>query len=284
MVAYEFRRSHNPEVSLPLFPIHPGISFNSGSAIIRTDTVKNLLAISGVLKEWNMFITNNKEDQEWLNAYMCSGLLGVLFLVSLWNYTAMAALSLRGPRGGRIFFKKELVLGVDLESAINNAVFPGLQGGPHNHTIAGLAVCLKLAQLPDFVAYEKQVLSNCKAFAGRLLELGYKLVSGGSDNYLVLVDLRPMGIKSVVVPGGIRIGTPAMTTRCFTEEDFVKAADLVHEGVGITLKAKKLVPSGSTKLKDYLELVQSLDFPLKSRTLDLRRVEVWMSQYPLPGV
>nr|GMD48831.1 serine hydroxymethyltransferase 3, chloroplastic-like [Ipomoea batatas] len=91
-----------------------------------------------------------------------------------------------------IFFKKDPVLGVDLETAINNAVFPGLQGGPHNHTIGGLAVCLKYAKSPEFKAYQNKVVSNCRALAHRLTELGYKLVSGGSDNHLVLVDLRPM--------------------------------------------------------------------------------------------
>ncbi|KAE8658076.1 Serine hydroxymethyltransferase 2 [Hibiscus syriacus] len=73
--------------------------------------------------------------------------------------------SLRGPRGGMIFFKKEPVLGVDLESSVNNAVFPGLQGGPHNHTNGALAVCLKHAQSPEFKAYQNQVVSNCRALA-----------------------------------------------------------------------------------------------------------------------
>ncbi|XP_050943017.1 uncharacterized protein LOC103493015 [Cucumis melo] len=103
--------------------------------------------------------------------------------------------SLRGPRGGMIFFRKDPVLGVDLESAINNAVFPGLQGGPHHHTIGGLAVCLKHAQSSEFKVYQNKVIANCRALAIQLVELGYKLVSGGSDNHLVLVDLRPLGIK-----------------------------------------------------------------------------------------
>ncbi|KAK4853222.1 hypothetical protein QYF36_005549 [Acer negundo] len=107
--------------------------------------------------------------------------------------------SLRGPRGGMIFFKKNPVLGVDLESAINNAVFPGLQGGPHNHTIGGLAVCLKHAQSPEFKNYQDKVVSNCGALASRLIELGYKLVSDGSDNHLVLVDLRPLGLDGARV-------------------------------------------------------------------------------------
>ncbi|XP_050206503.1 serine hydroxymethyltransferase 3, chloroplastic [Mercurialis annua] len=215
--------------------------------------------------------------------------------------------SLRGPRGGMIFFRKDPILGVDLESAINNAVFPGLQGGPHNHTIGGLAVCLKHAQSPEFKAYQKQVISNCKALADRLVELGYKLVSGGTDNHLVLVDLRPLGIdgarvekildiasitlnknsvpgdKSALVPGGIRIGSPAMTTRGFKENDFKATADFIHEGVQITMEAKKLV-SGS-KLQDFLKFVSSPDFPLTGKVLDLQtRVEALTTQFPIPGV
>ncbi|EEF42602.1 serine hydroxymethyltransferase 3, chloroplastic [Ricinus communis] len=215
--------------------------------------------------------------------------------------------SLRGPRGGMIFFRKDTILGVDLESAINNAVFPGLQGGPHNHTIGGLAVCLKHAQSPEFKAYQKQVISNCRALAYRLVELGYKLVSGGSDNHLVLVDLRPLGIdgarvekildmasitlnknsvpgdKSALVPGGIRIGSPAMTTRGFTEREFIATADFIHEGVQITTEAKKSV-SGS-KLQDFMKLVASPDFSLASEVSDLQtRVEALATQFSIPGV
>ncbi|KAK2632121.1 hypothetical protein EUGRSUZ_L01968 [Eucalyptus grandis] len=215
--------------------------------------------------------------------------------------------SLRGPRGGMIFFKKEPVLGVDLESAINNAVFPGLQGGPHNHTIGGLTVSLKFAQSPEFKAYQNKVVSNCKALASRLIELGYKLVSGGSENHLVLVDLRPMGIdgarvekildmasitlnknsvpgdKSALVPGGIRIGSPAMTTRGFTEEEFKATADFINEGVQITLEAKRSAPG--SKLQDFLNFVKSPDFPLKEKVSDLcRRVEALTTQFPLPGL
>nr|KJB65593.1 hypothetical protein B456_010G102600 [Gossypium raimondii] len=215
--------------------------------------------------------------------------------------------SLRGPRGGMIFFKKDPVLGVDLESAINNAVFPGLQGGPHNHTIGGLAVCLQHAQSPEFKAYQNQVVSNCRALARRLVELGYTLVSGGSDNHLVLVDLRPLGIdgarvekildmasitlnknsvpgdKSALVPGGIRIGSPAMTTRGFTEKEFTAIAEFIHEGVQITIEAKGLA-SGS-KVQEFLKFVSSPDFPLTDKVSNLcSRVEALTTQFPIPGV
>ncbi|CAB4319456.1 unnamed protein product [Prunus armeniaca] len=247
-----------------------------------------------------------------------SGLVAASVLANPFDYcdivTTTTHKSLRGPRGGMIFFKKDTVLGVDLESAINNAVFPGLQGGPHNHTIGGLAVCLKYAQSPEFKAYQNKVVSNCRALASRLTELGYKLVSGGSDNHLVLVDLRPLGIdgarvekildmasitlnknsvpavmfdeigdKSAVVPGGIRIGSPAMTTRGFTEKEFIAVADYIHEGVQITIDAKRAV-SGS-KLQDFMRFVASPEFSLKDQVSDLqRRVEGLTTQFPIPGV
>ncbi|XP_068651459.1 serine hydroxymethyltransferase 3, chloroplastic [Aristolochia californica] len=240
-----------------------------------------------------------------------SGLVAASVLFDPFEYcdvvTTTTHKSLRGPRGGMIFYKKDPVLGVDLETAINNAVFPGLQGGPHNHTIAGLAVCLKQAQFPEFKLYQEQVLSNCKALASRLLELGYKLVSGGTDNHLVLVDLRPVGIdgarvekildmssitlnknsvpgdKSALVPGGIRIGAPAMTTRDLKEKDFLSTADFIHEGVQIALEAKSLVKG--TKLKDFMDYVESPEFPLLAKISDLKwRVEEFASQFPLPGV
>ncbi|MBA0722900.1 hypothetical protein Golax_003534 [Gossypium laxum] len=263
-----------------------------------------------------------------------SGLVAASVVADPFEYcdivTTTTHKSLRGPRGGMIFFKKDPVLGVDLESAINNAVFPGLQGGPHNHTIGGLAVCLQHAQSPEFKAYQNQVVSNCRALARRLVELGYALVSGGSDNHLVLVDLRPLvsyhlytlnsfcllyinefllqqgidgarvekildmasitlnknsvpGDKSALVPGGIRIGSPAMTTRGFTEKEFTAIADFIHEGVQITIEAKGLA-SGS-KVQEFLKFVSSPDFPLRDKMSNLRsRVEALTTQFPIPGV
>ncbi|KAK8550424.1 hypothetical protein V6N13_118943 [Hibiscus sabdariffa] len=241
-----------------------------------------------------------------------SGLVAASVVADPFEYcdivTTTTHKSLRGPRGGMIFFRKDPIHGVDLESAINNAVFPGLQGGPHNHTIGGLAVCLKHAQSPEFKAYQNQVVSNCRALANRLVELGYTVVSGGSDNHLVLVDLRPLGVdgarvekvldmasitlnknsvpgdKSALVPGGIRIGSPAMTTRGFKEKEFTAIADFIHEGVQITIDAKGLV-SGSSKLQEFLKFVASPDFSLTDKVSDLRgRVEALTTQFPIPGV
>uniref|UniRef100_H0Z9Q9 Serine hydroxymethyltransferase n=1 Tax=Taeniopygia guttata TaxID=59729 RepID=H0Z9Q9_TAEGU len=110
--------------------------------------------------------------------------------------------TLRGCRAGMIFYRKG-TRSVDpktgketlynLESLINQAVFPGLQGGPHNHAIAGIAVALHQAMTPEFKAYQQQVVANCKALSSALMEMGYDIVTGGSDNHLILVDLRSKG-------------------------------------------------------------------------------------------
>lgn len=136
--------------------------------------------------------------------------------------------SLRGPRAGMIFFRRDER---DFETKVNNAVFPALQGGPHEHQIAALATQLKEVTTDEFKAYAKQVRANSKALAARLNELGYTLATGGTDNHLVLCDLRPQGVtgskvelvcdaasitlnknavngdRSAVSPGGIRLGT-----------------------------------------------------------------------------
>ena len=158
--------------------------------------------------------------------------------------------SLRGPRGGIILCKEKYA------KAIDSQVFPGVQGGPLMHVIAGKAVCFLEALQPSFVAYQKQVVSNAKALAARLIMNGYAIVSGGTDNHLMLVDLRPKNITgkeaqetldeagitinknsipfdtvSIVKSGGIRIGTPAATTRGMKEEEMMEIADLIHRGL-----------------------------------------------------
>ena len=182
-----------------------------------------------------------------------SGLVAADMIPSPFEYsdvvTTTTHKSLRGPRGAMIFYrkgqkgvdKKGNAIMYDLEDKINFSVFPGLQGGPHNHTIAGLAVALKQAASPDFAAYQTQVMRNMHAMSERLKSHGIELVSGGTDNHLVLADLRPLGVdgsrvervlelahiacnkntvpgdKSAMVPGGLRLGTPALTTRGFVE-------------------------------------------------------------------
>ncbi|NLT57867.1 MAG: serine hydroxymethyltransferase [Clostridiales bacterium] len=154
--------------------------------------------------------------------------------------------TLRGPRGGMILCKK------DYGKAIDKAVFPGIQGGPLMHVIAGKAVAFGEALQPGFKTYQQQIVKNAKAFADALLAEGFSLVSGGTDNHLALVDLRPFGrtgkdyanqldevritVNKNAVPNdpekpgvtsGIRVGTPAVTTRGFVEQDLVEVARLM---------------------------------------------------------
>ena len=155
--------------------------------------------------------------------------------------------SLQGPRAGMIFAKMNGKV-ENVAQKIDEAVFPALQGGPHNHQIGGLAVQLKAVCDPSFKEYSKQVVANSQAMGKELQKLGHKLSSDGTDNHLVLWDLRPLGLtggkvekvceavsisvnrnsvpgdKSALSPGGCRVGTPAMTTRGMKEADFVQVA------------------------------------------------------------
>lgn len=151
--------------------------------------------------------------------------------------------TLRGPRGGLIFCKPEWAKKVD------SAVFPCTQGGPLMHVIAGKAVAAEEAQTPEFAEYIHQVVANCKAMCDEFVRLGYRAITGGTDNHLFLLDLTPIGISGKqaqetldlngitlnknCIPGetrkpqeasGIRIGTAAMTTKGYKEEDFVRVA------------------------------------------------------------
>merc|ERR1719265_1816105 len=179
--------------------------------------------------------------------------------------------SLRGPRSGMIFYKYTEKI-PDIKDRIDMAVFPALQGGPHNHQIGGLAVQLKEVVTDEFVEYSKQVVKNAKALAKRLMEKGYKLATDGTDNHLVLLDVRPKGLTgskvekvcelaeisvnrnavhgdvSALSPGGVRIGTPAMTTRGCSEQDFVTIADFIDRAIEICLKVQK---EKGKKLKDF---------------------------------
>lgn len=253
----------------------------------------------------------------WLLADMAhiSGLVAAGVVPSPFDYadvvTTTTHKSLRGPRGAMIFYRKGVrktdaktgaEIMYDIEDKINFAVFPGLQGGPHNHTIAGLAVALKQAASPEFKAYQLQVLKNCQAMAGELKKRGYKLVTDGTDNHLVLVDVRPKGVDgsrvervmelahiaankntvpgdtSALVPGGVRMGTPALTTRGFDEEDFVKVAEFVDRAVNIAVDVKK--KSGG-KLKDFRSYLETTPVPeLAALKHD---VEAYATRFPTIG-
>ena len=237
--------------------------------------------------------------------------------------------SLRGPRGAMIFFRKGVRrVGTegkeemyDLEGPINASVFPGHQGGPHNHTITALAVALHQAQSREFQEYQRTVLLNAKALADRLGKskdeggLGYTIVSGGTDNHLVLVDLKDRGVdgarvervlelvgvasnkntvpgdKSAMKPGGLRMGSPAMTTRGLQPEDFTRIAEVVHRAVTITQNLDNLAREASEakgrknpgSVKAFLEYLG--DGHEVSEIVELRQeVESWIGTFSLPWI
>jgi len=159
--------------------------------------------------------------------------------------------TLRGPRGAMFLSDAEHA------NAMDRAVFPGLQGGPHNHTTAAIAVALHEAAQPSFAGYAAQVVANAKALAGALLERGFDLVSGGTDNHLLLVDLQSKGIGGKPAakaldragielnfnavpfdpgppanPSGIRLGTPSVTTRGMGTGEMERIADWIDRVVG----------------------------------------------------
>ena len=221
--------------------------------------------------------------------------------------------SLRGPRGAMIFFRKGVrrsdpktgkELMYDLEGPINFSVFPGHQGGPHNHTITALAVALKQATTPEFKAYQEQVIKNAKALEFELKALGHKLVADGTDSHMVLVDLRMKsldgarveavleqvniacnknsipGDKSALTPCGIRIGAPAMTSRGLGEEDFKRVARYIDTCINLCKQIQVALPKEANKLKDFKAKVASEEV---EEILALRKeIAQWASSFPLP--
>lgn len=220
--------------------------------------------------------------------------------------------TLRGPRGGLIFYRKGLKgvdkkgkeIHYDLEDKINFAVFPTLQGGPHNHTIAAISATLKEAMSPEFKEYQIQVKKNAQVFAQELVKLGYTLVSGGTDNHLLLVDLRPVGIDGArvdaiaelcsiyanknsvpgdtrpFVPAGLRLGTPAMTSRGFKEAEFQKVAQLLDRTIKLTIAVNKEISAqGKTKLADFQAHLKTANIPEIQKIRE--EIQSWCQQYPL---
>jgi len=213
--------------------------------------------------------------------------------------------TLRGPRAGMIFFKrnrkdKDGVVD-DLESKVNFAVFPSIQGGPHENTIAAIAVALKEVNTSSFKEYAVQVRKNAKRMGEVLQSKGYTLQSGGTDNHLVLWDLRPQGITgskvekvcdaasitvnknavagdvNAVAPGGVRLGSPALTSRGLKEADFEKIAGFLDRAVKITVTVQNTT---GKKLQDFLNALHD-----NAEIKALREeVETFAKQFPMPGL
>lgn len=256
------------------------------------------------------------------NAYLMgdmahiSGLVAAKQIPSPFEYcdivTTTTHKTLRGPRAGLIFYRKGVrsasktgEILYDIEKKINEAVFPGLQGGPHNNAIAAIATALKQAQTPEFVQYIKQVILNAKQLASSLQENGYKCVTGGTDNHIVWLDLRPKGLtgsraetvleeisiacnkntvpgdKSALSPGGIRLGTPALTTRGLNEVDIKQVAEFIHQGLQLALDVN--AQGDSKLLKDFKKkLGEDPVFQQRLQTLKAK-VEAFASTFSLPG-
>ena len=182
--------------------------------------------------------------------------------------------TLRGPRGGLILSSNE----VNEKYNFNKAIFPGIQGGRLMHVIAAKAVCFKEALSPEFKEYQKQIVKNASTLASALMERGFDIVSGGTDNHLMLVDLRKMGLtgkdmeklldsvhitcnkntvpndpKSPFVTSGLRIGTPAVTSRGLKEDDMVKIAEAIKLTIidGKLDEAKAIVKELTEKYPVY---------------------------------
>ncbi|EMS36406.1 serine hydroxymethyltransferase [Candidatus Liberibacter americanus PW_SP] len=189
--------------------------------------------------------------------------------------------SLRGPRGGMIMTNY-----MDLSKMINSAIFPGLQGGPFMHTIAAKAVAFGEALSPEFKDYTKQIVLNSRSLADKLKLLGFNIVSGGTDNHLMLVDLSlknitgkdaenvlgrvcivcnknsiPFDQKSPFVTSGIRIGTPSATTRGFKEKEFEYVGELIAEVIdGVSKGNNSVELAVLNKVKELVSRFPSYDF------------------------
>eukprot|EP00736_Rhodelphis_marinus_P010910 Rmarinus@m.20423 len=217
--------------------------------------------------------------------------------------------SLRGPRAGMIFFRRgdkknsegEVIGKYDFEDRINFAVFPSCQGGPHNNQIAAIGVALKEAASPAFKEYAQQVKRNARALAEALKSKGHTFITGGTDNHLLLWDVRPHGLtgsklekvfdlchittnkntvlgdKSAFSPGGIRLGTPALTTRGLNEDDFRQVAEFLDRGVQIALDVQTKT---GKMLKAFIAGLEGHD----GLTQLAKEVQAFSEKFPMPGL
>jgi glycine hydroxymethyltransferase len=210
--------------------------------------------------------------------------------------------TLRGPRGAMIFCKQEL------KDKIDKGVFPGMQGGPHEHTIAAIAVALEEATKPEFKEYAEQTVKNSRALAKTLMDEGLKLMSGGTDNHLMVINLVDFGKgkgvfiekaleacdisvnKSTVpnepsvpyYPSGIRLGTPAITSRGMKEKEMEQAGKIIAKVV------KEFAPTDmpetkeerNAKVKEFKEKIKSNPFILEIK----KEVNALASKFPVPGI
>lgn len=266
-------------------------------------------------REWDYARMRKIADKHnaWFLADMAhiSGLVAAQEAVNPFDYcdvvTTTTHKTLRGPRAGIIFFRKgkrvvdgKEVGDYNIEEAINFAVFPSLQGGPHQNVIAGIAVALKETMEPEFKEYIRDVKKNAAKLGTELVAKGYTLVTGGTDNHLILWDLRPQGLTgsklekvlefasisanknsvygdtSALAPGGVRLGTPALTSRGFKEKDMEKVAEFLDRGVKIAIEIQSKV---GKLMKDFTPAVENSEEIKNLR----HEVEEFASKFPMPG-
>ncbi|XP_011643016.1 serine hydroxymethyltransferase, cytosolic isoform X1 [Pogonomyrmex barbatus] len=256
------------------------------------------------------------------NAYLfsdmahISGLVAAGIIPSPFEFSDVVSTTthktLRGPRAGVIFYRKGIRsvtkdgtnIMYDIENKINQAVFPGLQGGPHNHAIAAIATTMKQVKTQEFLDYQKQIVANAKKLCAGLQERGYKISTNGTDVHMLLVDLRSAritgskaekileeisiacnkntvpGDKSALNPSGIRLGTPALTTRGLVEKDIDKVVDFIDRGLKLS---KEVSDISGPKLVDFKKVL-STDENIKMKIADLRKeVETFSKQFSIPG-
>ncbi|XP_013199993.1 serine hydroxymethyltransferase isoform X2 [Amyelois transitella] len=246
-----------------------------------------------------------------------SGLVAAGIIPSPFEYADIVSTTthktLRGPRAGVIFYRKGVrsvkangtKVMYDLESRINQAVFPGLQGGPHNHAIAAIATVMKQAMTPEFKEYQKQVVKNAQRLCEGLKSRGYNIATGGTDVHIVLVDMRSVGLvgapserilelcgvacnkntvpgdKSAMNPSGIRLGTPALTTRGMKEADIDRVVDYIDKAVKI---AQDIIKVSGPKIADFNKTIEgSADFKARINKLH-NEVAEFSKSFPLPGL
>jgi len=246
-----------------------------------------------------------------------SGLIAAGVIPSAFNHCDVVmtttSKTIRGPKAGLIFFRKGVRKDAkgkeslyNLEVPINQAVFPGLQGGPHNHAIAAVAVAMKQSMTPEFKAYAAQVVANCQTMGKALQGYGYKLITGGTDNHLILMDVRPIGTdgaradktleacglicnrqvvagdKQAVRPNGIRFGSAPLTSRGMTESDFIKVAEFIHRALQLTLQIQASVGLTAT-MKEFKEYLAH--GPHQQQVAELREeVVAFSGSFPMPGM
>ena len=228
-----------------------------------------------------------------------SGLISSKILKSPFEYcdvvTTTTHKTLRGPRAALIFYKKYL------KDKIDFAVFPSSQGGPHNNTIAAVTVALGQVNTKNFYNYSLQVVNNSKFLASELQKYGFEIITGGTDNHIVLVNLKNKGItgskfeklaemcnvsvnkntiatdKSALNPSGIRLGTPAMTSRGLVEKDFKYVAKILNDICNLAIKIQQ--NSNTTKLVDFIKTSESYSNDIHNIKYN---VEKYCCKFPLP--